>query len=98
METRRKGNLGKKTLPGDRQGVPGADAGHSSMQTIGDSDLSRRDAVGQTEDNIADFNRQTITQLDATLHHTTQDDTNPALNALQEQPVTTKAGKPRQQQ
>ena len=98
METRRKKrmDLGKKTLPGDRRGVPGADAGHSSIQTIGDSDLIRRDAVGQPEDNTAELNRQTTTHTQTLLDITTQNDTNPALDALQEQPVTTKAGKPRQ--
>ena len=88
METRRrKRDLGKETLPGDRRGVPGADAGHSSMQTIGGSDLSRRNAAGQPEKSTADNRTQTTTQPNTTQYHNTQDNTNPAMGALREQPV-----------
>ena len=80
-------SLGKKSLPGDRQGVSGADAGHDSMRTVGGRVLTRRAPATQTTTAEPNHQREGHTRPRAP----------PAEGAAQEyQPALTQAGRPRQ--
>ena len=89
MKMERRGSLGERSLPGDRQGMSGAGAGHDSMRTVGGRALRRRAPVMQET--------TAPPQPQAAHDGQTQTRAQPAEGAAQEtQPALTQAGLPRQ--
>jgi hypothetical protein len=84
-------SLGKKSLPGERQGTPGASAGRDNIRNTGGRSLNRRVPVNSSAEM-----RKTAKAENREIDNNQEKQVDTAEGASQNYLGTTKAGKPRQ--